>query len=75
MVAIKRVCYMGVIEFQGLQMNNHVGGHSMANGYSSGNGELSKTNLYIRGLLPNTKDEDLVELCESWVYSLIASLL
>lgn len=51
---------------QGLQTNNHVGGHSMANGHLSGHGELSKTNLYIRGLSPNTKDEDLVELCKSF---------
>jgi len=34
---------------------------------SSQSGEqLSKTNLYIRGLLPNTTDKDLVNLCQSY---------
>ena len=30
---------------------------------SSGGEPLSKTNLYIRGLTPNTTDKDLVNLC------------
>lgn len=29
--------------------------------------QLSKTNLYIRGLQPNTTDRDLVNLCQGWV--------
>uniref|UniRef100_A0A8C5Y1I0 RNA binding motif single stranded interacting protein 2 n=1 Tax=Microcebus murinus TaxID=30608 RepID=A0A8C5Y1I0_MICMU len=31
---------------------------------SSGNDQLSKTNLYIRGLQPGTTDQDLVKLCQ-----------
>ena len=30
----------------------------------SGSNDLSKTNLYIRGLNPNTTDKDLVNLCQ-----------
>ncbi|XP_036157392.1 RNA-binding motif, single-stranded-interacting protein 2 isoform X3 [Myotis myotis] len=33
---------------------------------SSGNDQLSKTNLYIRGLQPGTTDQDLVKLCQSY---------
>lgn len=29
--------------------------------------QLSKTNLYIRGLSPSTTDHDLVNLCQPWV--------
>lgn len=29
--------------------------------------QLSKTNLYIRGLSPSTTDHDLVKLCQPWV--------
>ncbi len=29
--------------------------------------QLSKTNLYIRGLLPTTTDHDLAKLCQPWV--------
>uniref|UniRef100_A0A673BNX3 RNA-binding motif, single-stranded-interacting protein 2-like n=1 Tax=Sphaeramia orbicularis TaxID=375764 RepID=A0A673BNX3_9TELE len=37
----------------------------ISNGGSSGGGEqLSKTNLYIRGLHPGTTDQDLVKLCQ-----------
>ncbi|XP_048971627.1 RNA-binding motif, single-stranded-interacting protein 2 isoform X4 [Canis lupus dingo] len=32
---------------------------------SNGNDQLSKTNLYIRGLQPGTTDQDLVKLCQS----------
>jgi len=35
---------------------------------------LSRTNLYIRGLKPETTDKDLVTLCQQSVYSLIAYL-
>lgn len=31
---------------------------------NSGWDQLSKTNLYIRGLPPNTTDQDLVKLCQ-----------
>lgn len=35
------------------------------NSSSAGGGEqLSKTNLYIRGLHPGTTDQDLVKLCQ-----------
>ncbi|XP_049638962.1 RNA-binding motif, single-stranded-interacting protein 2 [Suncus etruscus] len=33
---------------------------------SKGNDQLSKTNLYIRGLQPDTTDQDLVKLCQSY---------
>ncbi|XP_058163930.1 RNA-binding motif, single-stranded-interacting protein 2 isoform X1 [Dasypus novemcinctus] len=33
---------------------------------SSGNDQLSKTNLYIRGLQPGTTDQDLVKLCQPY---------
>jgi RNA recognition motif-containing protein len=48
--------------------NNHVNNHSGAAGVVSGSGgeQLSKTNLYIRGLNPNTGDSDLVKLCHSF---------
>ncbi|XP_078711721.1 RNA-binding motif, single-stranded-interacting protein 1-like isoform X6 [Lampetra fluviatilis] len=40
------------------------------NGGGSGGGSfgdhLSKTNLYIRGLLPNTTDQDLIKLCQPY---------
>lgn len=32
----------------------------------SGSNDLSKTNLYIRGLNPNTTDKDLVNLCQPY---------
>ncbi|XP_073678793.1 RNA-binding motif, single-stranded-interacting protein 2b [Garra rufa] len=37
---------------------------SSSNGSSSGGDQLSKTNLYIRGLHPGTTDQDLVKLCQ-----------
>ncbi|KAF6121422.1 RNA binding motif single stranded interacting protein 2 [Phyllostomus discolor] len=33
---------------------------------NNGNDQLSKTNLYIRGLQPGTTDQDLVKLCQSY---------
>uniref|UniRef100_A0A2K5F9C0 RNA binding motif single stranded interacting protein 2 n=1 Tax=Aotus nancymaae TaxID=37293 RepID=A0A2K5F9C0_AOTNA len=33
---------------------------------SNGNDQLSKTNLYIRGLQPGTTDQDLVKLCQPY---------
>ncbi|XP_037370916.1 RNA-binding motif, single-stranded-interacting protein 2 isoform X6 [Talpa occidentalis] len=33
---------------------------------SNGSDQLSKTNLYIRGLQPGTTDQDLVKLCQSY---------
>uniref|UniRef100_A0A8C4GHE8 RNA binding motif, single stranded interacting protein 2b n=1 Tax=Dicentrarchus labrax TaxID=13489 RepID=A0A8C4GHE8_DICLA len=40
---------------------------SISNGSSSSGGEqLSKTNLYIRGLHPGTTDQDLVKLCQPY---------
>lgn len=33
---------------------------------SGGNDQLSKTNLYIRGLQPSTTDQDLVKLCQPY---------
>ncbi|GAB5573938.1 RNA-binding motif [Prionailurus iriomotensis] len=37
-----------------------------SNSGSNGNDQLSKTNLYIRGLQPGTTDQDLVKLCQSY---------
>lgn len=37
-----------------------------SNHSQSGNEPLSRTNLYIRGLNPNTTDKDLVNLCNSF---------
>ncbi|TNN82495.1 RNA-binding motif, single-stranded-interacting protein 2 [Liparis tanakae] len=39
---------------------------SFSNGSSSGGEQLSKTNLYIRGLHPGTTDQDLVKLCQPY---------
>ncbi|XP_041801279.1 RNA-binding motif, single-stranded-interacting protein 2b isoform X2 [Chelmon rostratus] len=39
---------------------------SISNGSSSGGEQLSKTNLYIRGLHPGTTDQDLVKLCQPY---------
>ena len=44
-----------------------------SNQSQSGNEPLSRTNLYIRGLNPNTTDKDLVNLCNSWVHFLQVS--
>lgn len=33
--------------------------------------QLSKTNLYIRGLPPGTTDQDLIKLCQPWVFRCI----
>lgn len=40
---------------------------SSSNSSSTGLEQLSKTNLYIRGLPPATTDLDLVKLCHQWV--------
>ncbi|KAM3917583.1 RNA-binding motif, single-stranded-interacting protein 1 isoform 5-T7 [Leptodactylus fuscus] len=40
--------------------------NSSSSSSSSGWDQLSKTNLYIRGLLPNTTDQDLVKLCQPY---------
>uniref|UniRef100_A0A672KLS8 RNA-binding motif, single-stranded-interacting protein 3-like n=1 Tax=Sinocyclocheilus grahami TaxID=75366 RepID=A0A672KLS8_SINGR len=37
-----------------------------SNGSSSGGDQLSKTNLYIRGLHPGTTDQDLAKLCQPY---------
>ncbi|KAL6483430.1 hypothetical protein MHYP_G00083020 [Metynnis hypsauchen] len=39
---------------------------SSSNGSSGGGDQLSKTNLYIRGLHPGTTDQDLVKLCQPY---------
>ncbi|KAJ8359010.1 hypothetical protein SKAU_G00155350 [Synaphobranchus kaupii] len=40
--------------------------NSSSNGSSGGGEQLSKTNLYIRGLHPGTTDQDLVKLCQPY---------
>ncbi|XP_059396856.1 RNA-binding motif, single-stranded-interacting protein 2-like [Carassius carassius] len=37
-----------------------------SNGSNSGGDQLSKTNLYIRGLHPGTTDQDLIKLCQPY---------
>ncbi|XP_030623866.1 RNA-binding motif, single-stranded-interacting protein 2b isoform X2 [Chanos chanos] len=39
---------------------------SSSNSSSGGGDQLSKTNLYIRGLHPGTTDQDLVKLCQPY---------
>lgn len=41
--------------------------NSGSNSSGMGGEQLSKTNLYIRGLHPGTTDQDLVKLCQPWV--------
>ena len=55
---------------QGYNSSASLGGSSTSGGAnsspsnsSSANEQLSRTNLYIRGLSPNTTDKDLEELC------------
>ncbi|KPP58223.1 hypothetical protein Z043_123971, partial [Scleropages formosus] len=40
--------------------------NSSSNSSSGGGEQLSKTNLYIRGLHPGTTDQDLVKLCQPY---------
>jgi len=49
-----------------LSMNGGASGsHTPSQNSTGGGGDLlSKTNLYIRGLNPNTTDRDLVNLCQ-----------
>ena len=42
--------------------------NSSSNSSGGGGEQLSKTNLYIRGLHPGTTDQDLVKLCQPWVF-------
>uniref|UniRef100_A0A3Q3F5L2 RNA binding motif, single stranded interacting protein 2b n=1 Tax=Labrus bergylta TaxID=56723 RepID=A0A3Q3F5L2_9LABR len=48
--------------------NNNSTTNSISSSSSSSNGgeQLSKTNLYIRGLHPGTTDQDLVKLCQPY---------
>jgi len=39
---------------------------SQSSSHSNSGEQLSKTNLYIRGLTPNTSDKDLVNLCQQY---------
>jgi len=41
-----------------------------SNSSSHSTPRLSQTNLYIRGLSPETTDKDLVTLCQPWVAAL-----
>lgn len=50
--------------------NNNNGSSSSTPGWD----QLSKTNLYIRGLSPSTTDHDLVKLCQPWVPHFLSSL-
>ncbi|KAM9752939.1 RNA-binding motif, single-stranded-interacting protein 2-like isoform 3-T3 [Menidia menidia] len=50
--------------------NNNSNATTVSNGSGGGGGgggeQLSKTNLYIRGLHPGTTDQDLVKLCQPY---------
>uniref|UniRef100_A0A3B3DQ94 RNA binding motif, single stranded interacting protein 2b n=1 Tax=Oryzias melastigma TaxID=30732 RepID=A0A3B3DQ94_ORYME len=47
--------------------NNNINSSTISNGSTNCGGEqLSKTNLYIRGLHPGTTDQDLVKLCQPY---------
>uniref|UniRef100_A0A8C8DPY3 RNA binding motif, single stranded interacting protein 2b n=1 Tax=Oryzias sinensis TaxID=183150 RepID=A0A8C8DPY3_9TELE len=47
--------------------NNNINSATISNGSTNYGGEqLSKTNLYIRGLHPGTTDQDLVKLCQPY---------
>ncbi|KAL2104268.1 hypothetical protein ACEWY4_001136 [Coilia grayii] len=46
--------------------NTTTSSSSSSNGSSSSADQLSKTNLYIRGLHPGTTDQDLVKLCQPY---------
>lgn len=43
--------------------------NSSSSSSTTGWEQLSKTNLYIRGLPPGTTDHDLVKLCQPWVFA------
>lgn len=43
---------------------------SRSNGSNVGNEQLSRTNLYIKGLAPETTDKILFELCSPYVFTL-----
>uniref|UniRef100_A0A674JNB5 RRM domain-containing protein n=1 Tax=Terrapene triunguis TaxID=2587831 RepID=A0A674JNB5_9SAUR len=42
---------------------------SSSGGGGGGGDQLSKTNLYIRGLHPGTTDQDLVKLCQPYPWA------
>ncbi|KAG5895028.1 Protein alan shepard [Gonioctena quinquepunctata] len=46
--------------------NNMPNTNSSSNNSTSGSEQLSKTNLYIRGLNPGTTDKDLVVMCQQF---------
>ncbi|KAK4873849.1 hypothetical protein RN001_013209 [Aquatica leii] len=48
------------------QSNSHSNSNSHSSSQSSSGEQLSKTNLYIRGLNPSTTDKDLVILCSQY---------
>uniref|UniRef100_A0A1Y1NLU8 Protein alan shepard n=1 Tax=Photinus pyralis TaxID=7054 RepID=A0A1Y1NLU8_PHOPY len=48
------------------QSNSHSNSNSHSSSQSSSGEQLSKTNLYIRGLNPSTTDKDLVGLCSQY---------
>jgi RNA recognition motif-containing protein len=53
-------------------LRNHISsGHdsSRSNGSNLGNEQLSRTNLYIKGLSPETTDKILFELCSPYVFN------
>lgn len=46
--------------------NNSASSNGSAQSHMGGSEQLSKTNLYIRGLTPGTTDKDLVNMCQQY---------
>ncbi|XP_076275701.1 RNA binding motif single stranded interacting protein alan shepard isoform X4 [Rhynchophorus ferrugineus] len=51
---------------QPANVNNSASSNGSAQSHPSGSEQLSKTNLYIRGLTPQTTDKDLVNMCQKY---------
>lgn len=49
--------------------------NSSSSSSTTGWEQLSKTNLYIRGLPPGTTDHDLVKLCQPWVFQAAVAVM
>ncbi|XP_070963404.1 RNA-binding motif, single-stranded-interacting protein 2-like [Oncorhynchus clarkii lewisi] len=63
--ASKKPTYVSSSHQMALPSPNHTTSSSSSNGSLSAE-QLSKTNLYIRGLHPGTTDQDLVKLCQPY---------
>ncbi|KAL3274545.1 hypothetical protein HHI36_015927 [Cryptolaemus montrouzieri] len=48
------------------QLSNNMANTNSSSNSTTGSEQLSKTNLYIRGLNPSTTDKDLVNMCQNF---------